>query len=71
MDTPDGTGRVVARLSRSNRRPLNPEAIEEFLHDDLLTHRPECLEVVIEIDESAVETIRERSDYQLDVLSTE
>jgi hypothetical protein len=71
MDTTDGASRVVARLSRSNRRPLNPEALDEFLHDDLLTHRPACLEVILEIDESAVETIRERNDYELDVLSVE
>lgn len=71
MDTTDGASRVVARLSRPNRRPLNPEALDEFLHDDLLTYHPQCLEVVIEVDESAVERIRERSDYELDVLSVE
>lgn len=71
MDSTDEASRVVVRLSRPNQRPLNPEALGDFLHEELLTYDPACVEVVLEIDEQAVERIRERKDYEVDVLSVE
>ena len=38
---------------------------------DLLGHDPACLEIVVEIDESALELIEARHDYETDVLSSE
>jgi hypothetical protein len=63
--------RRTVRLSRPNRRALNPSAIGELLHEDLLGHDPACLEIVVEIDESALELIEARHDYETDVLSSE
>jgi hypothetical protein len=71
MTSANESSRSVVRLSRPNRRPLNPSAIGELLHEDLVGHDAACVELIVEVDESALELIESRGDYQMDVLSPE
>ena len=60
------TNRRLVRVRRRNRAALNPDAIGDLLHDDLLAYDPECHAVVVELDAEGADALDAQTEYDVE-----